>query len=215
LCLGVVGPVLVLRAEGPIPALLVLLAVAMAGRIVRRYRAERDHESARRELSGAVSALTDECAAGAGLAAALAAAATVAGRYGQDFLAAAAQARSGEDVVAAWRARPELADVAAAYGLAARTGAPLASVLASVTNDLEADSALHSAVAAILAGPRSSAGLLAMLPVLGIALGFAMGAHPQRVLLHTRWGLADLVAGIAFDVAGVGWTMAIARRAER
>ncbi len=54
-----------------------------------------------------------------------------------------------------------------------------------------------------MAGPRTSATVLALLPALGVALGEAIGAHPLRML--TGPGQLLLAVGVALLCAGVAW----------
>ncbi|HEX8093161.1 type II secretion system F family protein, partial [Jatrophihabitans sp.] len=154
-----------------------------------------------------------EYAAGATVAAAFTAAAASAGRFGPAVTRAAALARDGNDVTAALATEQQLACLAVACELVSRSGAPLGRLLAGVQADLDADRRTRRAVRTALAGPRSSALLLAGLPLIGVAMGSAMGAHPERVLLRTTAGLAALSAGVVLDLAGLAWTLALTRRA--
>ena len=95
------------------------------------------------------------------------------------------------------------------------TGAPLADVCARLARDLTDRIDQRGAVATALAGARSSAALLAVLPALGLALGSAMQADPVTVLLSTPAGHALLVVGVALDAAGLLWTARLAAGAER
>jgi tight adherence protein B len=151
-------------------------------------------------------------------AAALTAAATVAGAHAGAFAAAGRAVADGTDVVAAVvaaAADSELIVIAQAWQLAAELGVPVAEVLARVDDDVQARRDQARAVASALAGPRSSAALLAGLPVLGIGLGLAMGARPLEVLFDTRAGPLLLLAGCGLDAAGVLWTARLIRSAER
>ena len=65
------------------------------------------------------------------------------------------------------------------------------------------------------AGPRSSARLLAGLPLLGLAMGSGVGADPWAVLTTTGSGQALLVAGVLLEVAGIAWTGRLVRRIGR
>lgn len=95
-----------------------------------------------------------------------------------------------------------------------RTGAPMAAVLdacaAGITESGEAQSARDVA----LAGPLSSARMLAALPLFGFALGWMMGADPLGFLLTTTPGRLALVAGVAFEIAGVAWTARLVAQAR-
>ncbi len=83
-----------------------------------------------------------------------------------------------------------------------------------MARDLAARIDQRGAVATALAGARSSAALLAVLPVLGLVLGTAMQADPVTVLLATPAGTRCLV-GVGLDAAGLLWTHWLAARAER
>jgi|GEM_PF-3040795 len=179
----------------------------------RLLRAERTRERHRAELAATVGALRDEYAAGATIAAAFAAAAALPGRCQAAMARAAALARQGAEVTPALAGEPRLASLAVACDLAGRNGAPLARALAGVHAELVADQRAARAVRTALAGPRSSALLLSGLPLIGLAMGSAMGAAPQRVLLHTGAGRAALVVGVTLNLAGLAWTLALSRRA--
>lgn len=98
-----------------------------------------------------------------------------------------------------------LTRVSRAWALAQRHGLPLADVLDAVSRDLDQRTRFARQVLARMAGPRASAAVLAVLPVLGVALGEAMSAHPLRILTTTGAGQLLLVIGIALLCAGVAW----------
>ena len=104
--------------------------------------------------------------------------------------------------------------VAAAWALSERSGAPIATVLDRVEDDLRSRIRQRQAVAAQLAGARSTAVLLAALPAVGIALGAGMGASPLAVLLGTTGGQLALLAGVVLDSSGVLWTARIVAAAD-
>ncbi|MEO6503417.1 MAG: type II secretion system F family protein [Jatrophihabitantaceae bacterium] len=186
-------------------------AVAPAAGLVT---SQRDRERRRAELVAIVAVLQNEYAAGATVGTAFEAAIPVSGRFAVAVAGAAALARDGHEVAGALRAEGSLAPLAVACDLAGRSGAPLVRSLAGVHADLVADQRTCRAVRTALAGPRSSALLLSGLPLLGLAMGAAMGANPQRLLLHTGPGRLALVAGVLLDLAGLAWTVALSRRAQ-
>ncbi|WP_322942308.1 type II secretion system F family protein [Actinacidiphila yeochonensis] len=104
--------------------------------------------------------------------------------------------------------------VAACWQVAVDGGAGLASALDRVAGALRAEADQREDVRAQLAGPRSTAVLLALLPAFGLVLGTGLGAGPVTVLLHTRTGLACLATGALLEWAGLAWTARIARAAE-
>jgi tight adherence protein B len=211
---GAVAPV------GVVPALL-LLGGAAAGLRLRRARAV---AAARRlERSRAVEAcgaLAGELRAGRAPADALLAAADLAVGPSRDALSAAAgAARLGGDAAAALRppdgtAVPEvLHSLAACWTVCSGSGSGLAAAVERLEEGLRADSARRRAVEAELAGPRATAGLLAVLPVAGLLLATGLGADPVDVLLSTPLGLACLTGGLLLDGAGLWWTGRLVARA--
>lgn len=130
-------------------------------------------------------------------------------------------ARFGGDVPGALRTAARrvpgaqgLGAVAACWQVAVDGGAGLAAALDRVAAALRAEADQREDLRAQLAGPRSTAVLLALLPVFGMVLGTTLGAHPATVLLHTPAGLACLVAGAFLEWAGLAWTARIIRAAE-
>ena len=99
--------------------------------------------------------------------------------------------------------------VAAVWTVSERSGASAAAVLDRVEEDLRIRLGQRREVDAQLAGARSTAALLAVLPLLGIGLGAAMGADPLAVLLGRPHGQLALLTGVALDAAGVLWTARI------
>lgn len=106
-----------------------------------------------------------------------------------------------------------LGQLAAAWQVAHESGAGLAPVLDTLAEALRAADRRNRETAAALAGPRTTAWLLAALPAIGVLLAAGLGARPGDVLLHTPLGLGALLAGGALDVVGVLWTRRLVRRA--
>ena len=57
--------------------------------------------------------------------------------------------------------------------------------------------------------------VLAALPLVGLGLGTALGAHPLSWLLGTPWGLLALMCGTTLDIAGVLWLRRMVRSVEQ
>jgi len=130
---------------------------------------------------------------------------------------AAAAQRAGASVAEVLRAsavrpgRTGLAELAVAWELAERTGASMTAALDGVVERQNAASAVAEVVAAELAAPRATGRLLAVLPLAGLVLGFALGGDPFRFLLGSAIGWAGLTSGVALACAGVLWTDWLAR----
>lgn len=202
------------------------IAVPLVGRALRR----RDERAAAVRVSAAVSALCGTVAgdlrAGRPPHVALADAVEAADWPRSPGLAEIARlllsaARFGGDVPKALRAAARcgpgaegLNAVAACWQVAVDGGAGLAAALDRVAAALRAEADQRDDLRAQLAGPRSTAVLLALLPVFGLVLGTGLGADPSAVLLHTSAGLACLVAGAVLEWGGLAWTARIIRGAE-
>ncbi|MPZ00698.1 MAG: hypothetical protein GEU97_22520 [Actinophytocola sp.] len=105
-----------------------------------------------------------------------------------------------------------LTRIARGWALAHRHGLPLADVLDSVRRDVESGARFAARLRAMLAGPRASGAVLAVLPALGIALGEAMGARPLAVLTTSGGGQVLLVCGAALVLAGTSWCGRLTRQ---
>ncbi|MEJ7702760.1 MAG: pilus assembly protein TadB [Geodermatophilaceae bacterium] len=108
----------------------------------------------------------------------------------------------------------DLRRLAAAWQLSTSSGCSLAAILDAVDADLRARRQQRRLLSSLLSGPRATAGLLALLPALGLAMGAALGADPIHVLTSTGPGQLALVAGVGLDVAGVLWTARLVRSAQ-
>ncbi|MFL6163634.1 MAG: type II secretion system F family protein [Jatrophihabitantaceae bacterium] len=192
---------------GPLPGLLAGLAGGVLGYCWRLLRVERRLTAELTALSDAVAAMVAEHTAGATLAVALSRAAPHAGRYQAALWRAGRLGSLGQQPAAALAGEPALARIAVAVALVSRSGAAVGEVLRRTRSDLQSEQRIRRAVAEAMAGPRSSAMLLAALPAAGLALGVALGADPQRVLLHTTVGLAALTAGVLLNLSGLCWTV--------
>ena len=103
--------------------------------------------------------------------------------------------------------------LAACWTVCAASGSGLATAVDRLGEGLRADQDRRRAVEAELAGPRATAGMLAVLPVAGLLLATGLGADPAGVLLHTPLGLACLVGGLLLDGLGLLWTGRLVARA--
>ncbi|WP_405012595.1 type II secretion system F family protein [Kitasatospora sp. NBC_01539] len=139
---------------------------------------------------------------------------------GLEASARLAAAPYGANVPAALRLVAELpggrgaAALAACWQVGSDSGTGLAHGLDRLADALRAERALAEEIAGELAGCRATTALLAVLPVLALLLGAALGAHPLTTLLHTPAGLGCLAAGVLLEAAGLAWTSRIVRDAE-
>ncbi|MGI5456647.1 type II secretion system F family protein [Streptomyces sp. CA-249302] len=224
-----------LRAEWWAPAAGLLLAVlgasvlpVVAGAagvpVLRRLRLAGEARRARERRADAVIALcgavAGEVRAGRQPEEALLRAARDSGGLGDAQGAVLAAARFGGDVPAALAGAARqpgaegLLGLAACWRVAVDQGAGLAVGLDRLAGALRAERDQRADLRAQLAGARSTALMLAGLPVVGLLLGAALGADPLHVLLHTGAGLGCLGVGALLEGLGVWWAMWIVRGAE-
>jgi tight adherence protein B len=213
---AVVVVLAVLVVAGP-PLVVPLLLVSAAGAALSRVQRTRALAARRRDERAraveACAALAGELRAGRSPADALEAAAQVAsGAFAAALRAAAGAVRLGGDPVASLRPSEECAvpevlrALAACWTVCAGAGGGLAAAVERLEGGLRAEQAQRRAVDAELAGPRATAGLLAVLPAGGLLLAAGLGADPVTVLLTTPVGLVCLAAGLGLDALGVWWT---------
>jgi len=133
-----------------------------------------------------------------------------------DFQVAYAAAKLGGDVPGALEISAEspgaegLRALAAAWRVSEESGAAFAALTERLAESLRADEAIHRQTAASLAGARSTARILALLPIFGIALGYSLGAKPLSFLTATPIGWLCLTAGLALTTLGLHWTTRLA-----
>lgn len=94
------------------------------------------------------------------------------------------------------------------------SGAPIADVLDSCASGISEAAEAASARSVALAGPQTSAQMLAWLPLVGVVLGSALGAEPLHFLFSTTAGLCVFFLGIACEIAGIVWVRRLSARAE-
>lgn len=210
----------VVAAGSPRTATLVLIVVATAAaalRLVRRQRADRAARAVRGRVVELCGTLHAELAAGQPPAAALE-------RAVGDWPLLAPVVRTaaaGGDVPTALRALTavpgagDLRVVAAAWQVAHRTGHGLGETVARVEQELREAEQTRRVVAGELASARATARLVAVLPVLALAMGSGAGADPWSFLVGTPLGLGCLAGGLGFVLAGLTWIEALARDVER
>ncbi|MGW6457245.1 type II secretion system F family protein [Streptomyces sp. NPDC055078] len=206
--------------ESVLPLIAGVVAVPLVRRRLRTRERSRVRERRAAEVIALCGAVSGELRAGLQPGQALVCAAGATGALGSGEAAVVAAARFGGDVPQALREAARepgadgLAGVAACWRVAVDSGAGLVAGLDRLEAALRADRDQREDTRAQLAGARSTIGLLALLPVVGLAMGWGLGADPFRVLLHTPAGLMCLLIGGLLQIAGVCWAARITGKGQ-
>lgn len=105
--------------------------------------------------------------------------------------------------------------LAACWRISEGAGAGLANSVDRLAAAERDAARVRDEVRAQLAAPRASARVLAILPIIGIAMGAALGADPMTFLLGSGWGRMCMVLAAGFVIAGLAWTSRLATTVER
>jgi tight adherence protein B len=125
----------------------------------------------------------------------------------------------GGDVVRVWRGQARhpgcagLLELARAWQVSVRTGAPMSASLEQVAAALAAEQDLRAVVAGELSAPRATGKVMAVLPGCGVGLGYLLGGEPIGWLLGGPLGWGCLLVGVVLASLGVLWIEALAGRA--
>ncbi|MEU9094066.1 type II secretion system F family protein [Streptomyces sp. NPDC087901] len=219
LCLPV-ALVLAVLGDSVLPVIGGVAAVPVVRRWLRRRESRKEWERRAEAVVDLCGAVVGELRAGREPGQALLVAVHGTGVLGAAGPGVSAAARFGGDVPRALgQAACEpglegLAGVAACWRVAADGGAGLAAGLDRLEGALRAERRRREELRAQLAGAWSTVTVLALLPVLGLGLGAALGADPLGVLLHSPAGLVCLVMGASLEAVGLVWATRIVRKGE-
>lgn len=205
-----------LFVAGPVGAALASVYGLAGIRILRAFREERQHRQLLRWCADAFSGIADDVRAGQHSDDALAQAAhTMHNRTGAaSWRKLSEAAASGADIVAALRCIPSPCDrpcakLAAVWQLL-DAGIPVAEIVSRLDSELRSWRKHAEELTSETAAASATVAVLALLPFVGIAMGFLLGANPLRVLLHTPLGAACAMTGACLQLAGWSWARAIA-----
>jgi tight adherence protein B len=213
-------------AGGPVAALVGGVYAALAARAATRAASSRRHAATRAARLDDLSALSADLRAGLPPAGAAEAHADV---LGAGLVADPATTEPTRPPLTGRRSstglRPTASErgsgdrildlIGAVWRLAERTGAPAADLIERIERDARAADRARASAAAQAAGAQATALLLAALPLGGIAVGYAIGADPLRVLLHTPLGAACAAGAVLLQSGGLLWADRLTNGAVR
>lgn len=130
-----------------------------------------------------------------------------AGRGGDVAAAIVAAASGGSEEARAWSA------LAAAWRVAAVTGAPIAASLGGLAEAMRELGQARRDVEVALSGPRSAGNVVSLLPAVALLFGLLLGFDTIGILLGTVPGLICLVLGAGLTALSRWWTASLVRRA--
>ncbi|WSM76977.1 type II secretion system F family protein [Streptomyces cellulosae] len=214
------GGVLAVLGASVLPVVAGAAGVPLLRKVRRAAAARKERDGRADAVVALCGALAGELRAGRQPGEALLPAARDSGGLGDMQAAVLAAARFGGDVPDALTAAARqpgaegLRGLAACWRVAVDQGAGLADGLDRLEAALRAERNQRADLRAQLSGARTTAVMLAGLPVVGLALGAALGADPLHVLLHTPSGSVCLAAGGVLEGLGLWWALRIMRGAE-
>ncbi len=200
-----------------LPVTATLAAAVLAGTLVLRRRrgsTRRARHTEASALQGALDLLVGELRVGAHPVAAFdVAAGELDGPVAASLRAVAARARLGADVAAGLRSSAgssrlpaHWARLALYWQLAQSHGLAIATLMRAAHRDIVERERFSSRVDAGMAGARTTAAVLAGLPLLGVCLGELIGADPLAFLLTGGAGGWLLVIGVTLACCGLLWS---------
>lgn len=135
---------------------------------------------------------------------------------------ALAAAQFGEPVDAAFVRDAEshaliagpLRQLSACWRVGVTRGAGLAVSIERLALSVRAQHELEATLRSELAAPRATGRMLALLPVVGMGMGYLLGANPLAFFLGSSAGLLVLMGALALTAVGAMWTRRIVHRVE-
>jgi tight adherence protein B len=211
----VVPGLLFAGSRGAVLALALVVASGTVAGLIRQRRRRGSALQGRLEVAQACAALAAQLRVGQVPSGALAAAATNCA-----VLRPAKDAQDlGGDITRVWLSQARqpgyagLVDLALAWQVSNRSGAPMSAVLEQVADGLAADQSLRAVVAGELSAPRATGKVMAVLPGCGVGLGYLLGGEPVGWLLAGPLGWGCLLGGVVLGCLGVLWIEVLADRA--
>ena len=108
-----------------------------------------------------------------------------------------------------------LSALAAVWQVSAGSGAGLSDAAYRLGTAALQRERMRRDLAAQMAGTRTTARVLALLPVVGLLLGSGLGGSPVAWLFTTPLGLLALAAGVMLEIVGIWWVRRLVTSVER
>ncbi len=207
----VLGAFVALIAHSALPILLALLAAVLVRSRIARSRARAEEAAQRSAVVELCAALRGELQAGRQASAAFAEAVWCRPELRDlaESVSVPDPRHSAADLLT-WAARipgrEGLTALAACWRAAEEHGVSLTGAVSGIEDGLRAEQSRREHLAVELSGVRATELVLGVLPVIGLALGSALGVDPVRTLFNRPAGQACLLVGCLLDLVGLRWT---------
>ena len=109
----------------------------------------------------------------------------------------------------------QLRQLAACWQVGVIRGSGLALSVERLALSLRSQRELHATLRSELSAPRATSRMLALLPVIGVLMGYLLGADPISWFLGSTAGLMVLAIAVLLTVIGTVWTRRIVSNVER
>lgn len=193
-------------------ALALALVGGTIGYLVHRQRIRRRYARQRADMSSALGIAIGELQAGAQLQQALkTATAQVTEPQLRHALTAVALQQTPSDSAHI----PAIELLESGRQISETTGMSLVGILRHIRDRLDQEQRHQARTAAALGGAKTTAIILAILPICGLFMGFALGVNSIAILLSTGIGNLLLIAGLCAECAGLVWNNRIIERAAQ
>jgi len=110
---------------------------------------------------------------------------------------------------------PQLRQLAAAWSVGAAHGGGLVASIERLALSVQAQFELRGVLSSELAAPRATMRMLSALPLVGVAMGYLLGADPIGWFLGSSVGALIAGTAVALTIAGVVWTRRIVGRVDQ
>ena len=109
----------------------------------------------------------------------------------------------------------QLRQLAACWSVGTSHGAGLVTSIERLALSVQSQFELRAVLNSELAAPRATMKMLSLLPLVGITMGYLLGADPIRWFLGSTLGAVIVIIAVLLTFIGVMWTRRIVQRVDQ
>jgi tight adherence protein B len=109
----------------------------------------------------------------------------------------------------------QLRQLSASWAVGAAHGSGLVGSVERLALSVQSQFELRSVLSSELAAPRATMRMLSALPLVGVGMGYLLGADPIGWFVGSSIGALVVMSAVALTIVGVMWTQRIVRRVDR